>query len=99
MPDAQFEKYQVKYQKRIGDNATPIFVDIADKALTSLTIKNLDKATGYDISVRVKTHYFGYSDFSEPLVVYTKETSPSDETAVQKLEKEYVSYQKNGPNL
>ena len=98
MADGQFEKYQVKYQKRIHANFTPIFVDIADKAITSVTIKNLDKATGYDISVRVKTHNFGYSDFSEPLVVYTKETSPSDLTAVQILEKEYVSYQKNDPH-
>ena len=88
MADEEFEKYEVKYKKRVATGETPMSMDETEN---KHTINNLEGATGYDIWVRVKSKNFEYSDFSEPLVVYTKETSESDETAVQKLEKSYVS--------
>ena len=91
LADVEFETYEVEFRKR-GTLETPTYLQVNGGALTR-TIDGLDGASGYDIRVKVKSKNFGDSDFSEPLVVYTKESSESDKTAVQKLEENYVSYQ------
>ena len=89
LADDEFEKYEVQYSKRASPEESPGSIAITEN---NCIINGLDGATGYDIQVRVKSKNFGYSDFSEKLVVYTKETSISDQTAVQKLYKSFVSY-------
>ena len=86
--DDEFEKYEVEYRKRSSEESPRSIQKTENKC----TINGLDGATGYDIRVRVKSKNFGYSDFSEPLAVWTKETSKSDQTAVQILDQSFVSF-------
>lgn len=91
LADVEFETYEVVYNKRVATGETPTSVTV--NGAQTWKIVGLDGATGYDIWVKVKSINFGYSDLSDPLVVYTKESSESDLTAVQKLDQDYVSYQ------
>ena len=91
LADVEFETYEVVYNKRVATGETPTSVTV--NGAQTWKIVGLDGATGYDIWVKVKSINFGDSDLSDPLVVYTKESSESDLTAVQKLDQDYVSYQ------